>query len=141
MPLKPRSDERARGDLPRKSLCAATDIVTIPEKLLIFPYINYRYPFTQGKRNYFWTYSRRAALSQSCGAAKRIYTCLVLLRKYHSTITIIRKVSRNQCIACNTQSNAMTDKRRFNVCHKRTAEKCPYARKGAKIGNERTPFT
>ena len=31
MPLKPRSDERARGDLPRKSLCAATDTVTIPD--------------------------------------------------------------------------------------------------------------
>ena len=37
--LKPRSDERARGDLPRKSLCAAKDKVTIPDMLLIFPHM------------------------------------------------------------------------------------------------------
>ena len=65
MPLKPQSDERARGDLPRKSLCAATDIVTIPETLLIFPHMKQRHPTKQGKRNYFWTYSRGAALSKS----------------------------------------------------------------------------
>ena len=39
MPLKPQSDERARGDLPRKSLCAAKDKVTIPDMLLIFPHM------------------------------------------------------------------------------------------------------
>ena len=42
--LKPRSDERARGDLPRKSLCAATDKATIPDTALIFPHMNQRYP-------------------------------------------------------------------------------------------------
>ena len=37
-------DVRARGDLPRKSLCAATDNATIPDTLLIFPHMNQRYP-------------------------------------------------------------------------------------------------
>ena len=38
--LKPQSDERVRGDLPRKSLCAATDKATIPDMSLIFPHMN-----------------------------------------------------------------------------------------------------
>ena len=52
--------------------------------------------------------------------------------------SILLELKRLVVLACNlkvVQNAALTPR------PERTAEKCPYARKGAKIGNERTPFT
>ena len=79
------SDERARGDLPHKSLCAAMDNATIPDTSLIFPHINYRYSAKQGKRNYLKRVLLQATPHKSCGAAGGFTTTFSYCESYHSS--------------------------------------------------------